>query len=115
MSKKFEAFVRTGSGPLLVTVKVKTKGGFKIKVKDRTPAVFFESIKVVRSEASSFLETYTYKRNLELVHNLPGYEGSLALINPRHDSIRRITPDNKGRIDLLEFIEPEFITVNPLY
>lgn len=115
MSKKFEAFVRTGHGPLLVTVKAKAKGDFKIKVKDRTPAEFFDSIKVVPSEACSFLETYADKRLLELVYDLPGYEGSFALINPRHDSIRRITPDKKGRIDLLDFIEPEFITVNPLY
>jgi hypothetical protein len=106
------AVIRTGHGPIRVeNVELQTKGEYTIEVYGEAPADLFEGIYITDAgDSLAFLANYADRRSLTLARNIPGYE--LALINSRHDSIRNVTITDEG-VNLLQFIEPEFITLVP--
>lgn len=58
--------------------------------------------------ARGFLYSYAALRDLILLEDLGPYD--FALVNPRHDTIRKVTVSEDG-INLLEFIEPRFLKI----
>lgn len=107
------ATVRTGHGPLIVeeVELVDYQDEYSINVHFDVPGKLFQEIRITSPEkAIEFLGEYAKRRNLTIARNIPGYE--LALINSRHDSIRNISLSQFSGIDLLQFIEAEFITLN---
>jgi len=108
------ASVSTGRGPITVpNVELVTKGAYTINVYGETKAdELFEGIYITEPAAAiEFIAHYAERRNLSLARNIPGYD--FALINPRHNSIRNVTITDDEGLNLLQFIEGEFITLTP--
>ena len=114
--ENYGASIRTGSylgsylGSLEVPVSQVTPiySGYNLEVYGKVQGEAFKEICITGDDVNNFIVNYAAHRKLVLLRNIPGYE--LALLNPRHNNILSITVKN-GSINLLEFIEPEFITV----
>lgn len=105
MSANLTVLVRTGHGRMVVPVQEVEYGEVDItNTVIALPEV--EAFWVDNDTAEDFIYDYANLRNLTVVYDKD--EQILGLFNPRHDTFRRTTFTESG-VNLLQFIEPEFI------